>query len=118
MFCHLFFFSFFEACVSTYNFHGFCAFLVCCPLAGASSTIGSIEYLCFASNHQTSYLFVECERKKDVTNICPLIQGQLQIWTEHSTLIFENLKPVEKSKIILASIEHLQKLYLFSKLGG
>ena len=25
-------------------------------------------------------------------------QGQLQIWTEHSTLIFENLKPVEKSK--------------------
>ena len=27
-----------------------------------------------------------------------LAQGQLQIWTEHSTLIFENLKPVEKSK--------------------
>ena len=27
-----------------------------------------------------------------------LIQGQLQIWTEHSTLIFENMKPVEKSK--------------------
>ena len=26
------------------------------------------------------------------------IQGQLQIWTEHSTLIFENLKPAEKSK--------------------
>ena len=25
-------------------------------------------------------------------------QGQLQRWTEHSTLIFENLKPVEKSK--------------------
>ena len=25
-------------------------------------------------------------------------QGQLQIWTKHSTLIFENLKPVEKSK--------------------
>ena len=25
-------------------------------------------------------------------------QGQLQIWTEHSKLIFENLKPVEKSK--------------------
>ena len=25
-------------------------------------------------------------------------QGQLQIWTEHSTQIFENLKPVEKSK--------------------
>ena len=23
-------------------------------------------------------------------------QGQLQRWTEHSTLIFENLKPVEK----------------------
>ena len=27
-----------------------------------------------------------------------LSQGQLQRWTEHSTLIFENLKPVEKSK--------------------
>ena len=26
-------------------------------------------------------------------------QGQLQEWTEHSTLIFENLKPVEVSKI-------------------
>ena len=25
-------------------------------------------------------------------------QEQLQRWTEHSTLIFENLKPVEKSK--------------------
>ena len=25
-------------------------------------------------------------------------QGQLQIWTEHSKLIFENRKPVEKSK--------------------
>ena len=25
-------------------------------------------------------------------------QGQLQRWTEHSTLIFENLKPVEISK--------------------
>ena len=39
------------------------------------------------------------------------IQRQLQIWTEHSTLIFENLKQVERSKIILASFEHLQKLY-------
>ena len=27
-----------------------------------------------------------------------IMQGQLQIWTEHSTLIFENLKPVQKSK--------------------
>ena len=27
-------------------------------------------------------------------------QGQLQRWTEHSTLIFENLKPVEISKNI------------------
>jgi hypothetical protein len=27
-------------------------------------------------------------------------QGQLQEWTEHSTLIFENLKPVEISKNI------------------
>ena len=25
-------------------------------------------------------------------------QGQLQEWTEHSTLIFENLKPLEISK--------------------
>ena len=30
--------------------------------------------------------------------LSPPMQGQLQIWTEHSTLIFENLKPVEKSK--------------------
>ena len=29
-----------------------------------------------------------------------IIQGQLQRWTEHSTLIFENLKPVEISKIV------------------
>ena len=41
-------------------------------------------------------------------------QGQLQRWTEHTTLIFENLKPVEKK----IKIEHLQKLYWFSKLGG
>jgi hypothetical protein len=27
-----------------------------------------------------------------------LSQGQLQRWTEHSTLIFENLKPLEISK--------------------
>ena len=30
--------------------------------------------------------------------LCPVGQGQLQIWTEHSIMIFENLKPVEKSK--------------------
>ena len=40
-----------------------------------------------------------------------LTQGQLQIWTEHATLVFENLKPVEKSDLFLASFEHLQKLY-------
>ena len=44
-----------------------------------------------------------------------LVQGQLQRWTEHSTLIFGNLKPVEKSKNILAILEHLQKLYWFSQ---
>ena len=38
---------------------------------------------------------------------CGLSQGQLQRWTEHSTLIFENLKPVEISKNILTSFEHL-----------
>ena len=27
-----------------------------------------------------------------------VVQGQLQEWTEHSTLIFENLKPLEISK--------------------
>ena len=32
------------------------------------------------------------------TLVSSLIQGQLQIWTEYSTLIFENLKLVEKSK--------------------
>ena len=30
-------------------------------------------------------------------------QGQLQLWTEHSTLIYENLKPVENSKISIKS---------------
>ena len=40
-----------------------------------------------------------------------LSQGQLQIWTEHSTLIFEDLKSVEKSKNHFSIIEHLQKLY-------
>ena len=34
-------------------------------------------------------------------------QGQLQEWTEHSTLIFENLKPVEISKNCFS--------YLYSK---
>ena len=36
-----------------------------------------------------------------------LNQGQLQEWTEQSTLIFENLKPVEISKIFLTSLENL-----------
>ena len=36
---------------------------------------------------------------------CGPRQGQLQRWTEHSTLIFKNLKPVEISKNL-------------SKLGG
>jgi hypothetical protein len=36
-----------------------------------------------------------------------IIQGQLQRWTEHFTLIFENLKPVEISKKNLTSFEHL-----------
>ena len=41
-----------------------------------------------------------------------IMQEQLQIWTEHSTLIFENSKPVEREKkIILESMKHLQKLY-------
>ena len=45
-------------------------------------------------------------------------QGQRQEWTEHSTLIFENLKPVQISNFILSSFKHLQKLYKFSKIGG
>ena len=47
-----------------------------------------------------------------------LVQGQLRIWTEHSTLIFENLKPVEKSKNHFNIIYHLQKFNWFSKLRG
>ena len=39
--------------------------------------------------------------------VCTMNQGQLQRWTEHSTLIFENLKPVEISKKKLTSFEHL-----------
>ena len=35
---------------------------------------------------------------------CEISQGLLQRWTEHSTLIFENLKPVEISKNIFNNI--------------
>ena len=42
--------------------------------------------------------FIDCTLELPSVSTCKVIQGQLQIWTEHSTLIFENLKPVEKSK--------------------
>ena len=35
-----------------------------------------------------------------MTHVNMHAQGELQEWTEHSTLIFENLKPVEISKNI------------------
>ena len=38
------------------------------------------------------------EEKQKYAKVAVLDQGQLQRWTEHSTLIFENLKPVEISK--------------------
>ena len=37
-------------------------------------------------------------RHRYTVRIRTIGQGQLQIWTEHSTLTFENLKPVEISK--------------------
>ena len=40
-----------------------------------------------------------------------LVHRQLQIWTEHSTLLFENLKPVEKSK------NHFSIIWTSSKVG-
>ena len=38
------------------------------------------------------------DKSKNLFSLNDLIQGQLQRWTEHSTLIFENLKPVEISE--------------------
>ena len=34
----------------------------------------------------------------NLNSLLTISQGQLQIWMEHSTLIFANLKPVEISK--------------------
>ena len=42
--------------------------------------------------------FFFCGRKSVIIYRSKVRQGQLQRWTEHSTLIFENLKPVEISK--------------------
>ena len=39
---------------------------------------------CLSTAFGDAYLF----------QVSTLVQGQLEIWTEHSTLIFENLKPV------------------------
>ena len=44
-----------------------------------------ISYILGTNQHNRTIGFFFCE----------LTQGQLQRWTEHSTLIFENLKPVE-----------------------
>jgi hypothetical protein len=45
-----------------------------------------------------------------------LDQGQLQEWTEHSTLIFQNMKPVEISKNLFNIIVY-SYLYSKSKMG-
>ena len=46
------------------------------------------------------------------------VQGQLQIWTEHSTLILENLKPVEKSKNNFCIIWTSSRVVLIFKIRG
>ena len=56
----------------------------------------TIDYVCTAY-FEPKKIFFQYKR-------C-IMQGQLQEWTEHSTLIFENLKPVlgnatQKTKII------------------
>jgi hypothetical protein len=43
----------------------------------------------------TTNLRIFQEPEFDCLFLCTVNQGQLQRWTEHSTLIFENLKPVE-----------------------
>ena len=45
-------------------------------------------------------------------------QGQLQTWTEHSTLIFENQKPVEKSKNCLSIIWLSSKIVVIFKISS
>ena len=58
------------------------------------TTIVCLTDLIFALDMPSNEWALGLKDKKDYL----LRQGQLQIWTEHSTLIFENLKPVEKSK--------------------
>ena len=51
--------------------------------------------------YRSLYIGCKLQMHSDISSFqinCHPIQGQLQIWTEHSTLIFENLKPVEKFK--------------------
>ena len=60
-----------------------------------------VQKSCHLRFFQTKGFFVLCHSKiqSTITMVSvSTIQGQLQRWTEHSTLIFENLKPVEKSK--------------------
>ena len=84
-------------------------------------------FTCYASYVPSWFMF-------DTTAVLYLYYTKIAIWTKHSTLIFENLKIVELSKnhystLIFVnpvgmsknnnfiSVEHLQKLYWFSKLG-
>ena len=61
-----------------------------CELVKDGNKIGKVPAICTKSKSQ-------CATQ---VNYASLKQGQLQRWTEHSTLIFENLKPVEISKKI------------------
>ena len=59
----------------------------------------------FGLEETTQHLGAESSSSnEDSPQHSELKQGQLQEWTEHSTLIFENLKPVEISKNIFSVI--------------
>ena len=50
------------------------------------------------ANQEGIDTFSCCTKITFFKKICDPSQGQIEEWTEHSTLIFENLKPVEISK--------------------
>ena len=52
-----------------------------------------------SSDHRIISKFIISQRMQiEGLLLYGFVQGQLQEWTEHSKLIFENLKPVENSK--------------------
>jgi hypothetical protein len=59
---------------------------------------GHLKKRSFSTSANSQYFFVKISWIGSW--VSRIDQGQLQEWMEHSTLIFENLKPVEISKNI------------------